>query len=266
MFAPSSDQAALFQRWGTSSHGGVPAAAPSCPRCASSHTKFCYYNNYSLSQPRYFCKSCRRYWTKGGSLRNVPVGGGCRKNRRTRPSSRSQAPASGQPERASLAGGQPDSVDKDQSVESPQSGSPATAAGALDIDMVAVFAKFLNNEQTKSCSQELTGSTSSAVTPDSVQTAASLDLVEEQAEPPPEVPHAEGLFTETNGFDHQESSADDLLWVDTTSCLANFAWQPMVQLQEIGTPPADDHFRLLPTNDNFWSSFDLAGFELSSRP
>ncbi|KAF6155465.1 hypothetical protein GIB67_019991 [Kingdonia uniflora] len=53
-----------------------------CPRCESTHTKFCYYNNYSLSQPRYFCKTCRRYWTKGGSLRNIPVGGGCRKNKR----------------------------------------------------------------------------------------------------------------------------------------------------------------------------------------
>ncbi|KAK8641293.1 hypothetical protein V6N13_010708 [Hibiscus sabdariffa] len=54
-----------------------------CPRCDSTNTKFCYYNNYSLSQPRYFCKSCRRYWTKGGTLRNVPVGGGCRKNKRS---------------------------------------------------------------------------------------------------------------------------------------------------------------------------------------
>lgn len=53
-----------------------------CPRCESTHTKFCYYNNYSLTQPRYFCKACRRYWTKGGSLRNVPVGGGCRKNKK----------------------------------------------------------------------------------------------------------------------------------------------------------------------------------------
>nr|GMD15978.1 dof zinc finger protein DOF2.1-like [Ipomoea batatas] len=54
-----------------------------CPRCDCTNTKFCYYNNYSLSQPRYFCKSCRRYWTKGGTLRNVPVGGGCRKNKRS---------------------------------------------------------------------------------------------------------------------------------------------------------------------------------------
>lgn len=48
-----------------------------CPRCDSSNTKFCYYNNYNLTQPRYLCKTCRRYWTKGGALRNVPIGGGC---------------------------------------------------------------------------------------------------------------------------------------------------------------------------------------------
>lgn len=58
-----------------------------CPRCESLNTKFCYYNNYSLSQPRYFCKTCRRYWTQGGTLRNVPVGGGCRKGKRTKISS-----------------------------------------------------------------------------------------------------------------------------------------------------------------------------------
>ncbi|KAF2303309.1 hypothetical protein GH714_016530 [Hevea brasiliensis] len=59
-----------------------PQQAFKCPRCDSSNTKFCYYNNYSLSQPRHFCKACKRYWTRGGTLRNVPVGGGCRKNKR----------------------------------------------------------------------------------------------------------------------------------------------------------------------------------------
>ncbi|XP_015888152.3 dof zinc finger protein DOF1.4 [Ziziphus jujuba] len=47
-----------------------------CPRCESSNTKFCYYNNYNKSQPRHFCRTCKRHWTKGGTLRNVPVGGG----------------------------------------------------------------------------------------------------------------------------------------------------------------------------------------------
>ncbi|KAL9355463.1 hypothetical protein Peur_053433 [Populus x canadensis] len=60
-----------------------------CPRCESLNTKFCYYNNYSLSQPRYFCKTCRRYWTLGGTMRNVPVGGGCRKGKRAKTSSSS---------------------------------------------------------------------------------------------------------------------------------------------------------------------------------
>ncbi|KAH6773688.1 TARGET OF MONOPTEROS 6 [Perilla frutescens var. hirtella] len=68
-------------------HHHQPAPPPQkCPRCDSSNTKFCYYNNYSLSQPRYFCKACRRYWTHGGTLRNVPVGGGCRKSKRPKPS------------------------------------------------------------------------------------------------------------------------------------------------------------------------------------
>ncbi|KAI4355534.1 hypothetical protein L6164_004296 [Bauhinia variegata] len=68
-----------------------------CPRCDSTNTKFCYYNNYNLSQPRHFCKNCRRYWTKGGALRNIPVGGGSRKNAKrssnTKRSSSSSSPS-----------------------------------------------------------------------------------------------------------------------------------------------------------------------------
>ncbi|KAJ8764911.1 hypothetical protein K2173_010376 [Erythroxylum novogranatense] len=67
--------------------------ALNCPRCKSTNTKFCYYNNYSLTQPRYFCKTCRRYWTEGGSLRNIPVGGGSRKNKRSSSSSSKNLPA-----------------------------------------------------------------------------------------------------------------------------------------------------------------------------
>ncbi|KAL3528393.1 hypothetical protein ACH5RR_007715 [Cinchona calisaya] len=52
-----------------------------CPRCNSMDTKFCYYNNYNINQPRHFCKSCQRYWTAGGTMRNVPVGAGRRKNK-----------------------------------------------------------------------------------------------------------------------------------------------------------------------------------------
>jgi hypothetical protein len=70
-----------------------------CPRCESRDTKFCYYNNYNTSQPRHYCRSCRRYWTKGGSLRNVPVGGGSRKATSSSSSSSSSS-ASASPRRA----------------------------------------------------------------------------------------------------------------------------------------------------------------------
>ncbi|XP_011085751.1 cyclic dof factor 2-like [Sesamum indicum] len=52
-----------------------------CPRCNSMETKFCYFNNYNVNQPRHFCKKCQRYWTAGGTMRNVPVGAGRRKNK-----------------------------------------------------------------------------------------------------------------------------------------------------------------------------------------
>ncbi|KAL2344067.1 hypothetical protein Fmac_005352 [Flemingia macrophylla] len=79
-----------------------------CPRCDSMNTKFCYFNNYSLSQPRHFCKTCKRYWTHGGTFRNIPVGGGSRKgNKRARASAFSNAlsPSQAQPNvlRASLS-------------------------------------------------------------------------------------------------------------------------------------------------------------------
>ncbi|KAE8647182.1 hypothetical protein Csa_018970 [Cucumis sativus] len=110
-------------------------AAPNCPRCASTNTKFCYYNNYSLSQPRYFCKSCRRYWTKGGSLRNVPVGGGCRKSRRAKSSKSSAISRPSKPDLSS------------QTTDS--------SSSASDIDLAAVFARFLNSEpQTLTSSPE----------------------------------------------------------------------------------------------------------------
>ncbi|KAM3355418.1 hypothetical protein ACQJBY_025911 [Aegilops geniculata] len=64
----------------------VPRPVPglNCPRCDSTNTKFCYFNNYSFTQPRHFCRACRRYWTRGGALRNVPIGGGYRRHAKRR--------------------------------------------------------------------------------------------------------------------------------------------------------------------------------------
>ncbi|KAE9593575.1 hypothetical protein Lal_00036431 [Lupinus albus] len=71
-----------------------PQEQLNCQRCNSTNTKFCYYNNYSLTQPRYFCKTCRRYWTLGGSIRNVPIGGSSRKNKKVITSASSSSSSS----------------------------------------------------------------------------------------------------------------------------------------------------------------------------
>nr|ACN27202.1 unknown [Zea mays] len=126
LMAPRRDMAAVVAASGGSTSGGggptgggspirpgsmterarlakIPQPEPGlkCPRCESTNTKFCYFNNYSLSQPRHFCKTCRRYWTRGGTLRNVPVGGGCRRNKRTKSSKSNSSSAAS----ASSAGG-----------------------------------------------------------------------------------------------------------------------------------------------------------------
>ncbi|XP_062002242.1 dof zinc finger protein DOF3.5 [Rosa rugosa] len=122
---------------------------PNCPRCGCSNTKFCYYNNYSLTQPRYFCKGCRRYWTKGGSLRNVPVGGGCRKNRRgsrslrlstnTTTANRSNNVNSGTIGHNSYGISSSLDPDSTSSGESNQDAPPR-------IDLAVVYANFLNQK------------------------------------------------------------------------------------------------------------------------
>ncbi|KAM3404348.1 hypothetical protein ACQJBY_007442 [Aegilops geniculata] len=135
--------------------------APNCPRCDSPNTKFCYYNNYSLSQPRYFCKGCRRYWTKGGSLRNVPVGGGCRKNRRGRPvRSMAEADTASPNDGAAVFSHRfhgpvrPDLLLEGMVGNPPEVAQPAPAeaekpAGAADgptIDLALLYSKFLSHQ------------------------------------------------------------------------------------------------------------------------
>ncbi|WOL20598.1 hypothetical protein Cni_G29403 [Canna indica] len=71
------------------------AVALPCPRCNSKETKFCYFNNYNVNQPRHFCKACHRYWTAGGTLRNVPIGAGRRRGRRPTHGVSAAAPAAG---------------------------------------------------------------------------------------------------------------------------------------------------------------------------
>ncbi|KAI3452204.1 hypothetical protein Pfo_008869 [Paulownia fortunei] len=70
-----------------------PPTPLKCPRCNSLNTKFRYFNNHSLAQPRHYCKTCKRQWTVGGNLRNIPFGGKTRNDKQTKASSsRSQPP------------------------------------------------------------------------------------------------------------------------------------------------------------------------------
>ncbi|KAG8066943.1 hypothetical protein GUJ93_ZPchr0005g16317 [Zizania palustris] len=83
----------------------LPEPGLKCPRCDSTNTKFCYFNNYSLSQPRHFCRACRRYWTRGGALRNVPVGGGYRRHaKRAKPKAAAAAGSGAAPAGSTPAG------------------------------------------------------------------------------------------------------------------------------------------------------------------
>lgn len=81
-----------------------------CPRCDSSDTKFSYFNNYNPSQPRHLCKTCRRKWTVGGAIRDIP-----RRERHTIIASSSSASAVAPPPPQSLS----QEVVANQSVSSP---------------------------------------------------------------------------------------------------------------------------------------------------
>ncbi|KAJ4966430.1 hypothetical protein NE237_018279 [Protea cynaroides] len=265
-------------RWKTSAE-----TAPNCPRCASPNTKFCYYNNYSLSQPRYFCKGCRRYWTKGGSLRNVPVGGGCRKNRRSTKSGTGVSPAS---DRVSLPFCRtPMEVPHPPTTTS--SNTTTTATDTPNIDLAAMFTKFLNQNQ-NSCfdpglpaelpSHEydqvnlevhspfsLTGFSSDLPSHESLDSLLPIQFPEEQ------VTHQDQSCTIPQFMDYDpncyglESILSDGLWSEnfpSTAVSPNFSWQTsqITGLESVIPSPAEHLFACHPyvlLNDR-WSSFDLS--------
>jgi hypothetical protein len=204
----------------------VVEVAPSCPRCDSPNTKFCYYNNYSLSQPRYFCKGCRRYWTKGGSLRNVPVGGGCRKNRRGKAVVRAMAvdaaavaaasggaAAFGHRSSSSPATLRPDLLLEGMIGSSPvglchqptddAAENPAVAHEGSTIDLALLYAKFLNHQPAAAAAERC----AAAVVPESLDTlsgSSSGDDVSPVVVPPRD---QQPLTTQDGGFGELSAAA-----------------------------------------------------------
>ncbi|CAA0831657.1 Dof zinc finger protein DOF3.5 [Striga hermonthica] len=229
--------------------GGAAEVAPSCPRCASANTKFCYYNNYSLSQPRYFCKACRRYWTKGGSLRNVPVGGGCRKSRRARSSRPGPTP-------------------------SPAPNPDARPEPGPCIDLAAVFARYVgpgpDGDEPSFSPGPSSGSSDGPV----FEAAPADGLIDLGGFGGREMDGGDFGLQDFDPIGMGQGAigcdAADLLWTaeDTTN-LPDFGGevQPGMQVPDFGLFSNDDPFRV-PANllgDN-WAPFDLPAYELFSNP
>ncbi|KAE8731826.1 15-cis-zeta-carotene isomerase [Hibiscus syriacus] len=221
--------------------------APNCPRCASPNTKFCYYNNYSLSQPRYFCKGCRRYWTKGGSLRNVPVGGGCRKRQQGK-SMRESVEKRG---RVSMS-----------CKNSSSSFSNEDSGNRPDIDLAVVFAKFLN--QNSSFDQpELNEDNNSSMEcqkPD-VHSIQEPNRLREM----PETDEIEAFGLQSLLAAEDQVVLPDGLWTDhdVAATTPDFAWQ----MQQLESFPVDDQLKVSANLMNEdWGSFDLSGFGIFSKP
>ncbi|KAL5714641.1 hypothetical protein ACHQM5_016574 [Ranunculus cassubicifolius] len=234
--------------------------APNCPRCASSNTKFCYYNNYSLSQPRYFCKGCRRYWTKGGSLRNVPHGGGCRKNRRGKSV---RAPPTGL-----------DRVGMNYPSSQPSSSSDDSSSGGgiagSDIDLAVVFSKFLNPN---SCLDHGSNNVSNPdYDPVDQDVAIDSNLQEDfimgmefsGVHQPRGDQFVDPVFERRlNEMEMllSDGISEDILWADPPS-FPDVSWQDQEQQQVQGFDGVvDDHsmFHTNPLNEN-WGSFDIVSY------
>ncbi|CAO2202316.1 unnamed protein product [Urochloa humidicola] len=159
-----------------------------CPRCESTETKFCYYNNYNTSQPRHFCKTCRRYWTKGGTLRNVPVGGGTRKKPSSSPpSSYAAAAANDKPKkpykkkRRVVAAPPPDPA---PSVATTIAGAPAAddyAKTTTTIDTKTTVTKMAATPATEAGTPTTTADGASEITTELVVPAAAAVAEEEDS-------------------------------------------------------------------------------------
>lgn len=169
--------------------------------------------------------------------------------------------------------------------------SSEEAAGP-HIDLAAVFAKFLNNDQSSNnVSEEMNDRTNtpSEASPDSLTSSSyrlengietqnfSDDVLDQEFQ------MTEGLAPSDSKQLHEEEPVqgfispdlgsfdhimEDLYWSDESE-LSTLTWQPVAQLEDFDSPLLPiDQFKgsaNLLSSDN-WSYFDTTGFEAFSKP
>ena len=200
----------------------------------------------------------------------MPVGGGCRKNRRTKAVVRAPQVERGSGNYSSDAPPVRDTV----------AGAPPGRTGGAEIDLAVVFAKFLNHNS--GFEPEFGGSALSDARnlfrqeEMAMECGTSLDLMGE-------VHHLGGHTQLFDGGENQiqeeriqeftshddatayglptllsdEATAQEILWPDVQT-LQNFTWQPVMQLQEFEPVPSNDHSKISANLiGECWSSFDL---------
>lgn len=200
----------------------------------------------------------------------MPVGGGCRKNRRAKSASRLSERVSTNYSK-SFSGFDDNTNEQIKGCSS--DGDSAGQASGADIDMAAVFAKFLNDRSSNSdnfpeefVSQEF-DNVSNSFAPDSIQNDPILEefngiLVGEKQQQCQN-------FLEMSDVNNANAALELQTLLDD-EVVQDFSWQSVFQLQEFDSFAAN-HDQLLassnPMNDNWSNSFDFpAGFEVYSRP
>ncbi|XP_076895333.1 dof zinc finger protein DOF5.4-like, partial [Bidens hawaiensis] len=188
-----------------------------CPRCESLNNKFCYYN---LSQPRHFCKNCRRYWTKGGVLRNVPIGGGYRKKKRSKPKSGKRNPTSCAGVRKPSKSDNSSSDGSSLTANTTAANTTATATGIAHLTAAEASTGYFNipNPRNPSIEPMLPDHSSAGNSMLSeINTLTSL-MTSSEAQIPPEFNFSDGISPfrlHHAGRIVEESNSDQQLWMLT---------------------------------------------------
>ncbi|KAL0917591.1 hypothetical protein M5K25_012664 [Dendrobium thyrsiflorum] len=261
-----------------------PSPSDPGPPCTTPRSLAITLRAFTLTQPRYFCKGCRRYWTKGGSLRNVPVGGGCRKNRRGKSarlssdsitsSSSSSSSLRIDTTRVLDSGLRPDQALDDMF----DTYYPSSDSGGSNIDMAVMYARYLNQVPDKLPVEiddsfgfvgSVTAELSSSSTP---STDMNCQTVSQADEGNLGFMASNCGMEESVVFPRLESSSmlpemngGDVFSMNWGSVYPNMPWPAQEQnlavastrvQQEIGS---NHHFQELVVGD--WSSMEQSGFE-----